>query len=287
MKETKTILKFIMDFILALSVTVFLLIHILSKTILSESYILNTFNNKGYYDNVYELVESNFENYIQQSGLNEDVLKNIVTIEMIEKDTKTIISNIYDGFTDEVSTEQLEKQLENNIKKSLKNRSLSAEETKAIKEYISKISKEYRDTISNFQIENQIYSHFKSIKKYTNIGKTTAVLVMGCSIIAILLLNLKKLYRVFSNIGISSFASGSILTIIYIYINTKVKVQNLSILNDAISDIIQDIAQSILGDIIKYGALLLIAGIILIAIPTVIHNYSNYKKKIKKSEDSF
>ena len=37
------------------------------------------FNKTDYYNKTYELLISNFENYIQQSGLDEDVLKDIVS----------------------------------------------------------------------------------------------------------------------------------------------------------------------------------------------------------------
>lgn len=285
MREAKIIARFIMELILAISITIFLLIHILSKTLLNEPYILSSLQKADYYNKVYQLVESNFENYIQQSGLDEEVLKNIVTEDMIEKDTKTIISNIYNGFKEDVSIVEIEKKLENNIKKSLKNRSLSSEETKAIKEYVAKISEEYKATISNLQIEDQIYSKYKIIKEYANLGQKISVFAIGGSVIVLILLNLKRFYKLFTNLGISALASGSILTIINIYINSKIKVQNLLILNDAISEVIQNISKAILDNVLKYGLLFIIGGLGLIFVPTLIHYFNNYKNEENKPEE--
>ena len=285
MREAKIIARFIMELILAISITTFLLIHILSKTLLNEPYILSSLQKSDYYNKVYQLVESNFENYIQQSGLDEEVLKNIVTEDMIEKDTKTIISNIYNGFKEDVSIVEIEKKLENNIKKSLKNRSLSSEETKAIKEYVAKISEEYKATISNLQIEDQIYSKYKIIKEYANLGQKISVFAIGGSVIVLILLNLKRFYKLFTNLGISALASGSILTIINIYINSKIKVQNLLILNDAISEVIQNISKAILDNVLKYGLLFIIGGLGLIFVPTLIHYFNNYKNEENKPEE--
>lgn len=285
MREAKIIARFIMELILAISITIFLLIHILSKTLLNEPYILSSLQKADYYNKVYQLVESNFENYIQQSGLDEEVLKNIVTEDMIEKDTKTIISNIYNGFKEDVSIVEIEKKLENNIKKSLKNRSLSSEETKAIKEYVAKISEEYKATISNLQIEDQIYSKYKIIKEYANLGQKISVFAIGGSVIILILLNLKRFYKLFTNLGISALASGSILTIINIYINSKIKVQNLLILNDAISEVIQNISKAILDNVLKYGLLFIIGGLGLIFVPTLIHYFNNYKNEENKPEE--
>ena len=285
MREAKIIARFIMELILAISITTFLLIHILSKTLLNEPYILSSLQKSDYYNKVYQLVESNFENYIQQSGLDEEVLKNIVTEDMIEKDTKTIISNIYNGFKEDVSIVEIEKKLENNIIKSLKNRSLSSEETKAIKEYVAKISEEYKATISNLQIEDQIYSKYKIIKEYANLGQKISVFAIGGSVIILILLNLKRFYKLFTNLGISALASGSILTIINIYINSKIKVQNLLILNDAISEVIQNISKAILDNVLKYGLLFIIGGLGLIFVPTLIHYFNNYKNEENKPEE--
>ena len=90
MKKLKVIARFLMAFILTISIVGFVLTYTLSNTILSEKYILSSLKKADYYNKIYESVETNFEKYIQQSGLDEDVIKNIVTKEQVEQDTKRL-----------------------------------------------------------------------------------------------------------------------------------------------------------------------------------------------------
>ena len=91
----KKIIQYIVATILALAILGLVIINILSSSILSKEYILAKLQSQNYYEKIYKETESNFENYIHQSGLDEDVLKDIVTKEKVEKDTRIILNNIY------------------------------------------------------------------------------------------------------------------------------------------------------------------------------------------------
>ena len=166
MREFKVIARFIMAFILAISIICFVLIFTLSNTVLSEKYIFDSLEKADYYNKTYESIESNFEKYIQQSGLDEEVLENLVTKEQVEEDTKRIIISIFDGLHEDVSTQKLEETLKNNISKSINNRSLSTEEKKAIDEFTQQICSEYKTTIVNSNYESQINTTYKKVMYY-------------------------------------------------------------------------------------------------------------------------
>ena len=68
---------------------------IVFSTILDKNYVMQKLEETNFYADTYELVESNFENYIYQSGLDEEVLKNICTEEKVKKDINIMLSNIY------------------------------------------------------------------------------------------------------------------------------------------------------------------------------------------------
>ena len=108
MKVLIGIFKIILSFILTLAICLLLISNIATSTILNKEYIFNKFEETGYYANVKKDVESNFENYIYQSGFDEDVMNDIVTTEMIKKDTISIITNIYEGKEIEIDTTTLE-----------------------------------------------------------------------------------------------------------------------------------------------------------------------------------
>lgn len=274
-----------MELILAISIVGFVIIYILSGTVLNEIYMLSKLKNSNYYEETYKLLQSNFENYIQQSGLDEDVLKNIVTKEQMEEDTKIILTNIYDGLDEEISTKKLENKLKKNIDKQVDTKSLNDESKKAIEDFINEICKEYKATISNSNYEKQINALYSKLVKYLRLGQKVLSISIGVSFIILIVLNLKRIYRIATNVGIAFLASGSILSIANLYINTKIKVQYLTILNEPISVIVRNIAKDILDTTLKYGVLLLVAGLVLSVVGNGIHNLVKYKNYTQEDED--
>ena len=281
MKKFKIIARFIMAFILAVSLICLILIYTLSNTILNEKYILDSLEKADYYNKTYELIESNFENYIQQSGLDEEILKNLVTKEQVEEDTKKIVTSIFDGLHEEVSTKELEEKLKSNINASINNKSLSTEEKKSINEFIKQICSEYKATIVKSNYEAQINSAYKKIMSLINKSKKILIVTIGVCILLLILLSLRRPYKILTHIAISFIASGFVLTIINIYVNSKIKVQYISILNDTMSSIARAIAQDVLGNILKYGIVLTIAGLIASIVINFVHNIIKYKSLMR------
>ena len=281
MKKFKIIARFIMAFILAVSLICLILIYTLSNTILNEKYILDSLEKADYYNKTYELIESNFENYIQQSGLDEEILKNLVTKEQVEEDTKKIVTSIFDGLHEEVSSKELEEKLKSNINASINNKSLSTEEKKSIDEFIKQICSEYKATIVNSNYEAQINSAYKKIMSLINKSKKILIVTIGVCILLLILLSLRRPYKILTHIAISFIASGFVLTIINIYVNSKIKVQYISILNDTMSSIARAIAQDVLGNILKYGIVLIIAGVITSIVINFVHNIIKYKSLMR------
>ena len=110
----KQIIRYILSISLTLSLIVLILVSLISSTILNEKYVLGKLEETNYYKNIYENVKSNFENYIYQSGLDEEVLDNIVSEEQVKEDTKTIISHIYNGIEEKLSGETIKQKLNEN-----------------------------------------------------------------------------------------------------------------------------------------------------------------------------
>lgn len=277
MKKFKKIARFIVELILAVSIIAFLFIYLISNTILNEKYILSSLEKADYYNKTYELLESNFQNYIQQSGLDEKILKNIVTKEQIEEDTKKIIIHVYDGINEEISSQAIKEKLEKNINKEIDINSLSAESKKAIDDFIEQICKEYRSTIINSEYEQQINSMYKKIMNIINLGKKVLIVSVGVSAIILILLNLKRVYKIVVNIATSMLTAGVFLVVANIYVNTKIKINYITILNDSVSTVIRNIANDILSKDLKYGIILIILGLISSIIANFIHNIIKYK----------
>lgn len=279
MKKLKTIVRYIISIILTIVLTAWIIINVASSTILDEQYVLNKFEETDYYSKIYTMAESNFENYIHQSGLDEEVLQGLITEEQVENDTKKIISNIYNGTNETIDTEQLRTDLTNKIEQSLTNRAITAAQRRSINEFVDKIVEEYTSTISHYSYEEQINNAYTKIVKIIDVAQKAILICAGVSIILLILLSIKRFYKFLVHIGIALTSSGLILIIVNSFINAKVKIQNIILLNDAISLIIREVLQEILDMIKNYGILMLVVGLLMIIIPNVIHYIIRYKNE--------
>lgn len=117
MKIIANIARFILIAILTICIIAISLITIVSSTILDKNYIISKLEETNFYGEVYKLVESNFENYIYQSGLDETTLNNICSKEKVEQDINIMLSNIYEGTNKKIDTTPIKDNLNKNIDK--------------------------------------------------------------------------------------------------------------------------------------------------------------------------
>lgn len=282
----KNIIKYVLTFILTMALITFLLVNLFSTTILNEQYILSKLQEVDYYNKMYDYVQSCFEKYIGQSGLDEEILNNVVSKEKIKKDTQIIISNIYDGTKEEIDTQEIKENLKQNINNSLNNQKLTSSQQTAIDTFIEEIVKEYSNAMTHTSYENKINQQYVKFMKYLEIAKKAILVILGVSIIILVLVSLKRIYRAISMVGISLLSTGVLFELVNWYINTKIKIQTITIFNDTISETVRNILQEILGKIQGQGIILLVLGIVLIIIPVMIHYFSKYKlQKISDVEE--
>lgn len=282
----KNIIRYVLTFILTMALITFLLVNLFSTTILNEQYILSKLQEVDYYNKMYDYVQSCFEKYIGQSGLDEEILNNVVSKEKIKKDTQIIISNIYDGTKEEIDTQEIKENLKQNINNSLNNQKLTSSQQTAIDTFIEEIVKEYSNAMTHTSYENKINQQYVKFMKYLEIAKKAILVILGVSIIILVLVSLKRIYRAISMVGISLLSTGVLFELVNWYINTKIKIQTITIFNDTISETVRNILQEILGKIQRQGIILLVLGIVLIIIPVMIHYFSKYKlQKISDVEE--
>ena len=278
----KKIIQYIVGTMLALAILGLVIINILSSSILSKEYILAKLQSQNYYEKIYKETESNFENYIHQSGLDEDVLKDIVTKEKVEKDTRIILNNIYNGMDEKIDTKEIKEKLNKNINNSLKGK-ISDSEQKSIDTFVDTICKEYETTISHTNYEKKINEVINKVNKYIDLVKKVMMITIGISVIILILLTIKRIYRIISRIGVAFVIDGLILILGENYINSNIKIETIMLLNNGISDVLQSIINEILANILKTGSILLGLGIALIIVYGIIKSL----RKAKREKDQY
>lgn len=274
MKILIKILKIILSIILMVSISILIFINLATSTILSKEYILNKFEETGYYAKIKEEAKSSFENYIPQSGFEENVMENIISDEKIKNDTKIIISNIYDGTNQTVDTTEIEDKLRNNIKESLGNTKINTVQQNSIDQYVETICNEYKEKISHTKYETNINNILNKLNKIVDMAKKISIITIAIMVVIILIVNCKNIIKAISQLGTVLTANGIFYIIVNLFINSKIKIENLLILNNSISEVIRKIITDIFDKIMNYGLILLVCGFILI----IVSNAINAKK---------
>ena len=167
MKVLKNVFIYLLTIILSVSIILLVAIKIASSTILDKNYILSKLDETSYYEKTYIYVKSNFDKYIQQSGLDEEVLEDIVTEEQIKQDTQKILNNMYNNSKEEIDIQSIKEKLNNNINKSLGNMKLTSSQRTAIDQYVEKICEEYKTSILQYNVEDQVNNMYKNITNYS------------------------------------------------------------------------------------------------------------------------
>lgn len=270
MEILKRIIEYIIMFILVAVITILTIVNIISLSILKEDYILSKLETTGYYEEMYKHVKDNFENYIGQSGLEEHVFENIITKEKLQNDIKQIIDNIYNGTNKEIEVKEIEDNLSRNINKELEGQRLSEDEQKSIDIFIESICNEYKTSILHTEHENEINNMYKQVIKYKyTANRILLILALVCEI-SLLLLNWKYIIQFFIEIGGVMFAVATFLICTKIYINMRIKIQNIVLFNEAFEKTMRTILTDILNNVSKYGIILLVVGLVVMVVFEVI-----------------
>lgn len=277
MKILVQIIKIILNIILVIAISLFIFINIANSTILKKDYILQVLEETKYYSEIEEEIQSSFENYIAQSGLDDEVLENIVPEEKIKNDTEIIISNIYEGTKQAVDITEIEENLKNNIEKSLDNNKLNISQKQAIEQFVNKICEQYKEAMSYTKYEDSINNVLNKINKYIDILKKVIIIAVVILLVIVLVINCKNILKGFSQIGIVLTTNGILCFILNLYINYKIRIGDILVLNSAISEVIKHIINVVLAYMIKYGIVLVICGFVGI----VVVNIFNANKSIE------
>ncbi len=243
MKVIINLLKFILITVLTICMISIGIITIIFSTVLSKNYIIQKLEETDFYSGTYKLVESNFENYIYQSGLDKEVLQNICTQEKVEADINVMLSNIYDGTDQKIETNEISENLNTNIDKmSIKTK----QNEQAINEFVEHICKEYTDTLIHSQYELKINNEYIKVIEILNKIYNIVFIVLVVDFIAILIANRKKFYKDIQYIGIAMLATSIFQLISCQVVQAKVNIKGIKIFNDVFSNSIVTIIQDVL-----------------------------------------
>ena len=267
MKVGKKILNFIFVLVIALSFTFIGVKSVVFKTIFNKEYVLEQMENNNFYSETYKLVESGFENYIGQSGLDEEVIKNICTEDKIKNDINIILSNIYEGTNEKIDTSEISNNLNSNIDKE---NVRTSSNSKAIDEFEEHICQSYKDTIISTSYENTINEKYSKITQKITKVQNILIIAIIISIIGVIALNVKDILKLLFWTESAVLSSAVMQLAITTVIKSKVNIDGIKIFNDAFSNIVVTIIKDILSKINIIAGKFIIVYFILVVIYAII-----------------
>lgn len=274
MKIITNIARFILITILTICIIAIGTIEIVSSTILDKNYIISKLEETNFYEEVYNLVESNFENYIYQSGLEESALDNICSKEKVEQDINLMISNIYEGTNKKIDTTPIKDNLNENIDKlDVRNKKNS----EAINQFVKHICEEYENTLIHTEYENKIYNTYSKVVTILNKVRTATIIAICIDAVLILITSIKQISKFVQAIGISVLSSSIFGIVACNIVTSKVDIQGIKIFNDAFSKTLVTIIQELISKVQTLSIITLIIAIMLIIIYSIMTAIANNK----------
>lgn len=279
MKIVIKIISYIIAFILMLTILAGILIGITTKTVLSQTYVINKLEETNFYEKVQKNLLIKEKDYIEQSGLEELNIEKIFTVEQIKKDVNNLFNQMYRGKVVSLNENNIKQQLNNQLDKM----NLTTAEKKEADQIFETVINTYSTEVTYGTYSQYLNNVPKAITKINNTISEFSIVMYILPIIfivIILIINRKQIKIVLKYIGISLLANGILLIGINIYIKTNIDISNLLILNKASSDLIIAIITDILAKLNIVGIICTIIGFVGIVIG------ATYKKEKHKQKHS-
>ena len=281
MKVLVNLLKFIFIMILTVAIIGLGLFAIAFSTVLNKDYVVQKLEETDFYSGTYKLVESNFENYIYQSGLDEEVLKEICSQDKVKKDINIMLNNIYSGTNQSIDTTEISEKLNANIDKSgIKNK----QNESAINEFVKHICQEYTDTLVHSKYETEINKMYNKINTLLNKVYNTLLIVFVIDLILIIIINKNKISKDIQALGIALMSASIFQIVACQIITSNVDVKNIKIFNDVFSNCLVTIIQDVLNKINSLALGTCIFAVIILGIYVSIKVNKKTKDETEQNE---
>jgi len=259
------LLKYVVSFILFVSIYILVLGVTIKLTIFNESYLKERLASNNYYQLLYDKVQEEMSYYITQSGLEEDVIKDIVKVNKIQEDTNNVIQSIYDNKEYIIDTYEIEKKLNENINLYLVNKNIKVDSQKDLDNFVLSISDVYKNSVSIDFFSNYLFIHSNNLNSLLMISST---FIFTSFIFLRFVLNQKNLISVFMSVGFT-------LLLTVFLIKENINIENILFYSSEFSLIIRNVFLDIIHIFNLVSVFLLNFSIFLIIFKEFIKRKSN------------
>ena len=270
----RLLLSYIMKFIQSISFFLLSLSLILILTVFNEDYVLDLLNNHNYYQELYDNTLEEVSYYLEQSGLNEEVLNNVISVKSLKKEIITTIDNLYTNQKITVNTEEFQNNLTTNINNYIKDNNIRVDNKDTVNILTKKLVNIYEEEVSYNNAFEKVRPIFNKTYKLTKI-------VLYLSIIISIITYLINRY-VFKdrNIIASLFTNFVILGGLVLYIKYTIDINNIFFYNTSISNILMEFINSVLKCMLVTGIISFFLGLFIVFTTTGTFKKLRQNKKV-------
>ncbi len=275
MKVFKTILNIILSFLLIILIAITILINILQNKILNKDYIFAKMEENQVYLQVSREVDSGFEKYIYQSGLPEDIIKDLYTEDIIKNDVNSFINALYDGTEIQISDAVIRETLDNKINEYLvsENKTLNEQGRKNVEKFEDLIVSEYKSNVNAYgSLYETGHEFLEKLEQIVQKVKFIPIILIIVFVILLVINNLKNLLLAINYACISLLSLGVLIKLGVNIIFSKINIDNILLITKALSNLIINISKEILYICSDYATLFIVVGIVGILIYAIADN---------------
>ena len=235
MKKIRFLSYYFFLFVLCLSFLFLSLILTLNLTLLNEEFIKNKLKEDNYIQKTYDSIYVEMNHYLIQSGLPEEVLKDIVTEEKVEKDILSNLASLYESKNFEIVTDDITLHLENNINQYLEKQNIVVKDEESLNLFVQQMSHIYKEELTLYGTLPKIKKAVPTIKKGFTIIFYFSLGLFITSLLVIKFFLKKKIG------SILFFVNGLLLCLTKTYIYQHVDIANLLIVDVNFSSLLKNV----------------------------------------------
>lgn len=242
----KKVVSYILTLILIILLTSSIALVIFSTTVLNENFIINMLNKEEYYSKTYSQIMERFRDNTIQSGLEDDVLDEIISEEQIKKDVKSLVRYIYSGTKLSIDTENVKTKLKENIDKTIEenNKKLTKNEQEAVNIYVSTIANIYDEQIA---LSDKYIPDVQNVvmKLKEMVDKIKVIIYIATLAVAIIVVIINR-EKSFKYLFITGIATGILLIIPKIIETAAIQTNNIVVFNQTLSSALINIVELVM-----------------------------------------
>lgn len=270
----RLLLSYIMKFIQSISFFLLSLSLILILTVFNEDYVLDLLNNHNYYQELYDNTLEEVSYYLEQSGLNEEVLNNVISVKSLKKEIITTIDNLYTNQKITVNTEEFQNNLTTNINNYIKDNNIRVDNKDTVNILTKKLVNIYEEEVSYNNTFEKVRPIF--IKTY----KLTKIVLYLSIIMSIITYLINRYVFKDRNIIASLFTNFVILGGLVLYTKYTIDINNIFFYNTSVSNILMEFINSVLKCMLVTGIISFFLGLFIVFTTTGVFKKLRQNKKL-------